>query len=141
MGLNELHSEKRNGQVVMKNKLKIFFYLIVGILLLYEGCTYFNFKSNSYLGVRGGEMNHYKNNFDLIVNDKSIDTINVNIPSPFSKGLNLSLGKNTIQLRSLDSDIGFEKDVYFYGIFTYNIIEVTSTDFLYSRSYSLPVTE
>lgn len=125
----------------MKNKLKIFLLLLAGLLLIYEGYYYVSFKENSYLGVRGGSLNHYKTDFILIINDKNIDTLNVNIPSSFSKGIHLSLGKNTIKMNGLGSDLIFEKEIYFYGIFFWNIIEVTTNDFIYSRSYSVPVIE
>ncbi|MBZ4037623.1 hypothetical protein K6T82_22870 [Flavobacterium sp. 17A] len=55
---------------------------------IYTANLYFNYKANSYLGIYGGELNHYKNDFVLIVNNQNIDTLNVNIPSPFSKGFN-----------------------------------------------------
>lgn len=125
----------------MKKAIKILASCLVIIVLFYESYYYINYKSNSYLGVYGGQLNNYKNDFVLTINDKKSDTINVNIPSSFSKGVNLSLGKNTIKLNSTDSKISFEKEIYFYGFFSFNIIEVTSTDFIYSRHFSVPVLE
>lgn len=125
----------------MKNKLKIFLLVLVGIGLVYEGYYYVSFKANSHLVVRGGELNHYKNDFALIVNDKNTDTVNVNIPLSFSKGINLSFGKNTLKIKDLNSNMIFEKEIYFYGIFSWNTIEVTTNDFIYNRSYSIPVIE
>lgn len=109
--------------------------------MIYESYFYTKYKANSYLQIYGGELNRYKNDFVLLINDKKIDTLNVNIPAPFSSGYNLSLGKNTVKLMSMDSKISFENKIYFYGIFSFNIIEVTSRDFIYSRYYSFPVVE
>jgi|GEM_PF-2365196 len=122
--------------------IKIFASCFVLFILIYEANFYINFKANSYLAVYGGPLNHYKEDFVLRVNDKKIgDSINVNIPTPFSQGVNLSLGKNTIILISTDSKINFEKEIYFYGIFSFNSIEVTSDEFIFSRSFTVPVLE
>ena len=125
----------------MKNKVKMFLLLIVSLVIVYEGYSYLTFQANSYLGIRGGELNHYKSDFIVSINNKNTDTINANIPSPYSKGVNFSFGKNTLKITSLDSAMSFEKDIYFYGIFSWNIIEITSKDFIYSRSYSSPTIE
>lgn len=112
------------------------------IVLIYEANFYITHKANSYLSVHGVPLNHYKEDFLLRLNDKKIgDSINVNIPTPFSQGVNLSLGKNTIILISTDSKISFEKEIYFYGIFSFNSIEVTSDEFLFGRSFTFPVLE
>ncbi len=114
---------------------------LVFIVLIYEVNLYIAHNANSYLGVYGGELNHYKNDFILIVNNQKIDTLNVNIPTSFSKGFNLSLGRNVVQLLNSDSKISFEKEIYFYGIFSFNVIEVTSDEFIFSRTYSVPIVE
>lgn len=114
---------------------------LVFIVLIYEVNLYITHKANSYLVVYGGELNHYKNDFILIVNNQKIDTLNANIPTSFSKGFNFSLGRNVVQLLSSDSKISFEKEIYFYGIFSFNVIEVTSDEFIFSRSFTVPVLE
>jgi len=125
----------------MKKKLKLLFCFFISLMICYEAYYYITFKANSYIGVRGGALNKYKNDFVLILNDENIDTLNVNIPSPFSRGMNLGLGKNTIKLKTLDSKNSFEKEIYFYGLFTWNSIEVTSDKFIFSRDYSVPIIE
>ncbi|MBB4804618.1 hypothetical protein HNP37_004715 [Flavobacterium nitrogenifigens] len=120
--------------------IKIFSSCFVLFILIYEANFYINCKANSYLAVYGGPLNHYKEDFVLLLNDQKIsETLNVNIPTPFSQGVNFSLGKNTIKLISTDAKISFEKEIYFYGIFSFNIIEVTSKDIFFRRSFSVPV--
>lgn len=125
----------------MKKWIRIIISFLILTVMIYESYFYTAYKANSYLQVNGGELNQYKNDFVLIINDKKIDTLNVNIPTPFSSGYNLSLGKNTVKLISIDSKISFEKNIYFYGFFSFNTIEVTSKEFIYSRHYSLPLVE
>lgn len=122
--------------------VKILASCFVLFTLIYEANFYINFRTNSYLAVYGGPLNHYKEDFLLLLNDKKIgDILNVNIPTPFSKGVDLSLGKNTVKIISTDSKIIFERDIYFYGFFSFNIIEVTSNEIFFRRSFSVPVLE
>lgn len=122
--------------------IKILATCFVFFILIYEANFYITHKANAYLAVYGGAIKHYNKDFLLLLNDKKIgDTLNVNIPTPFSQGVNLSLGKNTIKLISIDSKISFEKEIYFYGIFSFNSIEVTSDEFIFSRTYTVPILE
>lgn len=125
----------------MTKWIKILAVCFFFIVLIFEANYYIRYQANSYLGIYGSELNHYKNDFILIVNNKKVDTLNVNIPSSFSKGFNLSLGRNVVQLLSSDSKFSFEKEIYFYGIFSFNTIEVTSDQFIFSRSFTVPVLE
>jgi hypothetical protein len=125
----------------MKTKLKFFLYTILFIIVFYQAFYYITYQANSHLAVYGGELNRYKSDFILIVNDNKIDTINVNIPTSYTKSVNLSFGKNNIKIRSLDSTKNYEANVYFYGLFTWNILEVTSKDFIFNSYYSLPPIE
>lgn len=125
----------------MKKKNKIILYCLILIGLLYEGYYYISFKSNSYLGIRGSELNSYKEAFVLIVNNKKIDTLNINIPLSYSKGQALCFGKNIIKLEGLNSNKSFKTNIYFYGLFTWNVLEVTSKDFIFYSYYSVPPME
>lgn len=125
----------------MRKKIKIILYCFIILGLFYEGYYYISFKSNSYLGIRGSELNSYKDDFVLIVNDKRIDTLNINIPLSYSKGQALCFGKNIIQLKGLNSAKSFETNIYFYGLFTWNILEVTSKDFIFDSYYFVPPME
>jgi hypothetical protein len=126
----------------MRNKIKILFGCLIFMALFYESYQYIRYESNSYLTINGGELNQYKSDFVLIINEKKIDTINVNIPSSFSKGINLNMGKNSLILKSLNSNVSFKKEIIFFGIFSWNTIEVTSKDFIYNRYYyGVPILE
>jgi hypothetical protein len=94
--------------------------------------------ANSHFQIIGSELNEYKSDFLFSINDKNLDTLNVNIPCSFSEGYNLRFGKNSIKLISLDSTKNFETRIYFYGLFTWNSIEVTSKDFIFDSTYSFP---
>jgi len=125
----------------MKKKIKIVLYCLILLFIVYEAYYYISFKSNSYIAIVGSETSRYKSDFVLMINDENIDTLNVNIPISFSESHNLSFGKNIIRLRSLDSTKNYEASVYFYGLFTWNILEVTSKEFIFNTHYSVPPIE
>ncbi|MFQ6601767.1 hypothetical protein [Flavobacterium sp. C3NV] len=125
----------------MKNKIKYFIYTIILLGLFYEGYYFISFQANSHLVVRGGELNKYKSDFVLCLNGNNIDTLNVNIPTSYSKSVNLTFGKNKIKMRSLDDTKNYETNIYFYGLFTWNVLEVTSKNFIFNSYYSLPPME
>ncbi|MBZ4037622.1 hypothetical protein K6T82_22865 [Flavobacterium sp. 17A] len=51
------------------------------------------------------------------------------------------MGRNVVQLISTDAKIKFEKEIYFYGLFSFNVIEVTSEKFIFNRTDTVPVSE
>uniref|UniRef100_UPI00404A73B3 hypothetical protein n=1 Tax=Flavobacterium sp. TaxID=239 RepID=UPI00404A73B3 len=122
----------------MKNKIKILFYFIIIIAFIYEGYYYSLFMSNSHLQIIGSHLNEYESDFVFSINNKIQDTLNVNIPCSFSKGHNLRFGKNSIKLVSLDSTKNFETKLYFYGLFTWNIIEITPEEIIVDSTFSFP---
>ena len=125
----------------MKNKIKIILYVIVFAIVCYEGYYYITYKANSHIAVYGGELNKYKSDFVLSINGDTIDTLNANIPVAYSKGTSLSFGSNKIILKSLDSTKKFEQEIYFFGLFSWNVIEFVPEEIMYRRFYSFPTLE
>jgi len=121
----------------MRKKIIIFLLVIFCVFISYEASLFIISKSNSSL-IIGGQSKKDIGNAILYINNKEIDTINLDSHYSHIGKYNFSLGKNEILIKGIDTKIDYKTNLIFFGLYNWNLIEYTSDGFVKYKYYTKP---
>lgn len=106
-------------------------------IVCYEVYFFANRNSNSSL-IISGQSRNASGKAILYINDKVIDTINLDTPYSYNEFVDLSFGKNEILIKGINSSIKYETSLVFFGLYTWNLIDYTEDGFIENKYYLQP---
>lgn len=121
----------------MKKKVIIILLIAFFSIVCYEVYFFASRNSSSSLIISGQNRNA-SGKAILYLNDKKIDTINLDTHYAYNEYVNLSFGKNKILIKGINSNIKYETNLVFFGLYTWNLIDYTEDGFIEYKYYLQP---
>ena len=106
-------------------------------ILCYEAYFFTTNDSNSSL-IISGQNRASSGKAILYINDKKIDTINLDSHYAYNDDINLSFGTNKVLIKGINNKISYETNFMFFGLYNWNMIDYTEDGFIKYKYYMQP---
>ena len=118
--------------------IKIFASVVCIGFIIYQIYLHINNRANSSLVIDS----LYRNNKEiaiLYINNRRLDTINLQKHYPYMENIDLSWGKNDIVIRSIQNkSISYKTSIYYFGLYSWNVVQYRMGKFLLKKYYIKP---
>ena len=121
----------------MKKKFIILLSVIILIFISYQAYYRIKHSANSII-VIGNQDTEMNEEALLILNGKKINEFTLREHYSNIEKLDLSFGKNTLVIKTLNSNKNYEFEISYYGLFNWNYIDYVDGEFLHDKYYSTP---
>mgnify|MGYP006075957827 CR=1 FL=1 len=121
----------------MKKKIIIILLIAFFGILCYEAYFFTTNDSNSSL-IISGQNRASSGKAILYINDKKIDTINLDSHYAYNDDINLSFGTNKVLIKGINNKISYETNFMFFGLYNWNMIDYTEDGFIKYKYYMQP---
>jgi hypothetical protein len=119
----------------MKSKIYKLFYLFILLFLIYQMFLFFVSNGNTSIVILGGSADNNLENTTLLINNKVVDTLNMNLHYSYSEVANLSFGKNDIRIKNIKGNLDYNTTINFIGIFTFHsFVLIEDDEILHNKS-------
>ena len=106
-------------------------------VLCYEVYLYSINDSNSSL-IISGQNRVSSGRAILYINDKKVDTINLDSHYAYNDNVKLSFGANKVSIKGIDNNVNYETNFTFFGLYNWNLIDYTENGFVKYKYYRQP---
>lgn len=122
----------------MKSKLYKLILFCVLLFVIFEIYTFYKADGNTSIAILGGSMDNHLGKSVLLINNKAIDTINLDIHYSYLGVENLSFGKNDIRIKGIETNIEYNTSITFIGVFTWHTLVIVEDDKLMHQKHYYP---
>lgn len=122
----------------MRSKLYKFVLFFLLIFVIFEIYTFYKAEGNTSIAVLGGSIGNDIGKSVLLINNKAIDTIDLDIHYSYSGVKKLPFGKNEIKIKGIETNIEYNTSITFIGIFTWHTLVILEDKKLMHEKYYYP---
>lgn len=122
----------------MRSKLYKFAFLCLLLFVVFEIYIFYKAGGNTSIAILGGSIDNDLGKSVLLINNKAIDTIDLNIHYSYSGVKKLSFGKNEIKIKGIETNIEYYTSITFVGIFTWHTLVILEDKKLMHEKYYYP---
>lgn len=122
----------------MRSKLYKFVLFCLFLFVVFEIYTFYKARGNTSIVILGGNIDSDLGKSVLLINNKAIDTIDLNIHYSYSGVKKLPFGKNEIKIKGIESNVEYNTSTTFIGIFTWHKLVIVEDNKLMHQKYYYP---
>ena len=128
-------------ELITKYKFHVIFTIFISLICCQFYFYYTNNGNNTSLVISNQQYNNNDDIVILFINDVEMKTINMNGIFVYNGSFNLALGKNKIMIKNLINEKVFQRNIYFFGTVSWNLIEFNDETIIYERCFFPPTFE
>jgi len=122
----------------MRLKFYKFIFFCILLFVTFELFMFYKTKGNTSIAILGGSIDNSLSKSVFLINDKIIDTIDLNIHYSYFGVKNLSFGKNDIKIKEIETNIEYKTSITFIGVFTWHTLVIVEDNKLMHEKYYYP---